>query len=79
LLSEVPSSKLVIDCPPLLMTDEPLVVQGYVDGCLLVVEQGRTSRDELQRATEYLDETKYLGSVLNRVEDSEASTYYGYR
>ncbi len=79
LLSEVPSSKLVIDCPPLLMTDEPLVVQGYVDGCLLVVEQGRTSRDELQRATEYLDETKYLGSVLNRVEESEASTYYGYR
>ena len=75
----MPSAKLVIDCPPLLLTDEPLVVQGYVDGCLLVVEQGRTSRDDVERAAEYLDEAKYLGSVLNRVVESEGSTYYGYR
>jgi capsular exopolysaccharide synthesis family protein len=75
----VPSAKLVVDCPPLLLTDEPLVVQGYVDGCLLVVEQGRTSRDDVERAAEYLDETKYLGSVLNRVVESESRTYYGYR
>lgn len=79
LLRGVPSAKLVVDCPPLLLTDEPLVVQGYVDGCLLVVEQGRTSRDDVERAAEYLDETKYLGSVLNRVVESESSTYYGYR
>ncbi len=79
LASGVPSAKLVVDCPPLLLTDEPLVVQGYVDGCLLVVEQGRTSRDDVERAAEYLDETKYLGSVLNRVVESEGGTYYGYR
>lgn len=79
LVNGVPSAKLVIDCPPLLLTDEPLVVQGYVDGCLLVVEQGRTSRDDVERSAEYLDEAKYLGSVLNRVVESEGSTYYGYR
>jgi capsular exopolysaccharide synthesis family protein len=79
LLSGTPSAKLVIDCPPLLLTDEPLVVQGYVDGCLLVVEQGRTSRDDVEQAAEYLDEAKYLGSVLNRVAGIEGSTYYGYR
>jgi capsular exopolysaccharide synthesis family protein len=79
LANGVPSAKLIVDCPPLLLTDEPLVIQGYVDGCLLVVEQGRTARDDVERATEYLDETKYLGSVLNRVVESEGSTYYGYR
>jgi len=79
LTNGVPSAKLVIDCPPLLLTDEPLVVQGYVDGCLLVVEQGRTTRDDVERSAEYLDEAKYLGSVLNRVVESEGSTYYGYR
>jgi Mrp family chromosome partitioning ATPase len=79
LLTVTPSAKLVIDCPPVLLTDEPLVVQSYVDGCLLVVEHGRTARDDLQRAAEQLDETKYLGSVLNRADDHEAHTYYGYR
>jgi Mrp family chromosome partitioning ATPase len=79
LLAGAPNAKLVIDCPPLLLTDEPLVVQSYVDGCLLVVEHGRTARDDLQRAAEQLDETKYLGSVLNRADDHEAYTYYGYR
>ena len=79
LLTVTPSAKLVIDCPPVLLTDEPLVVQSYVDGCLLVVEHGRTARDDVQHAAEQLDETKYLGSVLNRAEGHEAYTYYGYR
>lgn len=79
LLAVSPDAKLVVDCPPLLLTDEPLMVQRYVDGCLLVVEQGRTTRQDVERATECLDETKYLGSVLNRVADNEAETYYGYR
>ena len=79
LLAGAPTAKLVIDCPPLLLTDETLVVQSYVDGCLLVVEQGRTSRDDLQQATEHLDETKYLGSVLNRAAAEDSHSYYGYR
>ena len=79
LLNGVPAATLVIDCPPLLLTDEPLVVQSYVDGCLLVVEQGRTSRADVERAAEYLDEAKYLGSVLNRADDSDGGYAYGYR
>jgi len=79
LLAALPNAILLVDCPPLLQTDEPLVVQGYVDGCLLVVQQGRTTRDDVQRATEHLDEAKYLGSVLNRAAADEASGYYGYR
>lgn len=79
LLNGLPSATLVIDCPPLLLTDEPLMVQGYVDGCVLVVEQGRTSRADVERAAEYLDEAKYLGSVLNRAEESDGGYAYGYR
>lgn len=70
---------VIIDCPPLLMTDEPLVVQGFVDGCLLVVQQARTSRDEIRRAAELMDETKYLGSVVNRGDAAQSQSYYGYR
>ena len=70
---------VVIDCPPLLLTDEPLVVQGHVDGCLLVVEQGRTGRHAVEQAAELLDETKYLGSVVNKGDAGDTGTYYGYR
>ncbi len=70
---------VIVDCPPLLLTDEPLVVQGFVDGCLLVVQQGRTTHDEVKRAAELMDETKYLGSVINRGDASETQFYYGYR
>ncbi len=78
LLRGVPAAKLVVDCPPLRLTDDPRVVQGYVDGWLSVVEQGRTSRDDVERAAEYLDGTKYLGSLLNPVVESDSHTFHGY-
>ncbi|TVQ31789.1 MAG: hypothetical protein EA356_13830 [Geminicoccaceae bacterium] len=74
-------STIVVDCSPLLLTDEPLSVQQIVDSCLLVVQQGRTRRDEVQRAAELIDEGKYVGSVMNRVReaDLEEGYAYGYR
>lgn len=70
---------VVVDCPPLLLTDEPLAVQTYVDSCMLVVEQGRTTRDQVKKAAELLDETKYLGCVMNRAVADTNGAYYGYR
>jgi Mrp family chromosome partitioning ATPase len=55
------------------------LVRMLVDGCLLVVQQGRTRRDEVLRAAELMDETKYIGSVVNRGDAAEAQAYYGYR
>ncbi len=71
-------STIVIDCSPLLLTDEPLSVQQIVDSCLLVVQQGRTRRDELQRAAELIDESKYVGSVMNRVREADLQQGYAY-
>jgi receptor protein-tyrosine kinase len=71
-------SIVVVDSPPLLLTDEPLTLQQMVGACLLVVQQGRTKRDDVQRAAELIDETKYVGSVMNRVRESDLSDGYGY-
>ncbi len=70
---------VVVDCPPILLTDESLMIQRFVDGCLLVVEQARTRRDDVQRVTELLDESKYLGSVINRAEAASTYSHFGYR
>lgn len=71
-------SIVVVDSPPLLLTDEPLTLQQMVGACLLVVQQGRTKREDVQRAAELIDETKYVGSVMNRVRESDLNDGYGY-
>jgi len=47
-----------------------------VDAALLVVEEGKTTRDELTRAVGYLRNTELLGTVLNKSEESVAGYYY---
>jgi len=38
----------------------------YVDATLLVVEEGKTRRKEIQHALELLSSTNVLGTVLNK-------------
>lgn len=71
-------STIVVDCSPLLLTDEPLTVQQMVDASLLVVQQNRTRRADVQRASELIDEAKYVGSVMNHVDESDLAEAYGY-
>ncbi|MGH9644395.1 MAG: CpsD/CapB family tyrosine-protein kinase [Terriglobales bacterium] len=72
---------ILIDLPPLLVTDEALLLAPRVDATLLVVAEGRTRRDSLVRAVTMLADFTCVGVVLNR--SSEAlegdSYYYGYK
>lgn len=71
-----PDRVVIYDCPPLLLTGDPLLALGYADGCLLVVQEGRTSKSEFLRAAELVGEHRYLGTVFNDARSSSASTYY---
>lgn len=71
-----PSRIIVYDCPPLLAADDPLVVQRLVDGVLLVVSEGSTTRPDLLRAVELIGEERYLGSVLNNARWHSLPSYY---
>jgi protein-tyrosine kinase len=69
-------SRLVLfDMPPLIGTDDMLAFLPYTDAVLLVVEEGKTHREELMRAQELLQETNFLGTVLNKSADP-VSKYY---
>ncbi len=68
---------VVVDLPPLLQTDDALVFMPNVDACLLVVAEGENSEDEVQRSIELIDESKFMGTVLNKsVEEDFSAAYY---
>lgn len=70
---------VLIDLPPLLVTDEALLVAPKVDATALVVTEGRTRRDSLVRARQLLADYSFAGVILNRsTENFGADSYYGY-
>lgn len=58
---------IIVDLPPLLPFDDALAFLPLADAALLVVEDGRTRRDELHRCAELLAGSCLLGTVLNKV------------
>ncbi len=73
-----PSRIIVFDTPPLLVTDDMLAFSPYIDAIMLVVSEGKTKREEIQRATHLLQDTNVLGTVLNRSSESASGYGYGY-
>jgi len=70
---------VLIDLPPVLVTDEALLLAPRVDAIALVVAEGRTRRDGLARARNLLGEFNFSGVILNRSSASfGADSYYGY-
>jgi len=67
---------VLIDLPPVLVTDDALVVAPKVDAVLLVTSAGLTGRAELAKALDLLSEFPMAGVVLNRA--SEATPAYSY-
>ncbi len=67
LKSRYHSDRIVIfDSPSLLTVADPLVLSSYVDGILLIVEEGKTSEDDLKQTMELLNNKPVLGTVLNK-------------
>ena len=71
-----PSRLVIFDLPPLLSADDALAFAPYVDAALLVVEEGKTTRDDITRAVGYLRRTELLGTVLNKSEEPTTGYYY---
>ena len=67
---------IIIDLPPVLSTDDTLVLAPRLDAILVVCSAGKTNRDELQRATDVLADFRVVGFVLNRSQEALRG-YYG--
>lgn len=66
---------LVADLPPALLSDHVLTVSPLLDGFVLVVTEGQTRRDDVERVFELLGRDRIIGTVLNRSADSEQRAY----
>jgi protein-tyrosine kinase len=69
---------VLIDLPPVLLTDEALLVAPRVDATLLVVSEGKTRRDSLVRAKALLADFTSAGVILNRSSENLGARGYDY-
>lgn len=77
-IRSISSNPLVlIDLPPVVNTDDALVIAPRVDAAVLVVSEGITRRDSLDRAIGLLADFNIAGVILNRTNQSVGSEYYG--
>lgn len=73
-----PDAIVIIDLPPVNVTDEALVVAPRVDALLLVVSEGKTPRDDLARALGSLSDFSIAGVVINRSSNVHSHYYDRY-
>lgn len=66
---------LIVDLPPALLSDHVLTVSSLLDGFVLLVTEGKTLRDDVERVFELLGRDRIVGTVLNRSSDSEQRAY----
>jgi non-specific protein-tyrosine kinase len=67
---------VIFDVPPLLGGADAIVFAPLVDSIIMVVEEGRTSLQDVKRAIEMIPSEKFLGFVLNRRKERIHGYYY---
>ena len=68
---------ILVDLPPVLSTDEALVVAPQLDAIFMVIGEGVTRRDGLERSVELLSEFNFAGTILNRSKGMAQDYYSG--
>jgi capsular exopolysaccharide synthesis family protein len=59
----------IFDLPPLLRNDDAILFAPFADATLLVVENGVTTKDQLQHAMQLLEKANVIGTILNKAQD----------
>ncbi|MEW6990594.1 XrtA-associated tyrosine autokinase [Colwelliaceae bacterium 6441] len=80
LANRYPDRVVIFDCPPLIGVTETLVLANLMGQALVVVEESKTSINNIKAATESLNEDLAVGIVLNKAIRSHKDLYgyYGY-
>jgi capsular exopolysaccharide synthesis family protein len=70
--------RVLIDSPPIVAVTDSIVLSSLVEGVVLVIQVGVTSRDVIANSIRQLKDVKahILGAVLNAVNIGKDSYYY---
>lgn len=71
-----PERYVLFDCSPVLSTPDALIFSAYVDGVILVVEAGKTPKEQIHKAVELLEGRNILGLVMNKSKEAQETYYY---
>lgn len=63
---------VIFDLPPVLTASDTLAFSPLVEATLLVVQEGKTRADQLERAVQLLEGSNLVGMVLNKSHEVEA-------
>ena len=66
----LPNTIVVSDLPPLLVSDDAIAFLPFVDAVLLVIREGKTTKDDIEHAIELLENVNIAGIVLNDTADA---------
>jgi receptor protein-tyrosine kinase len=71
---------VIIDAPPLLPVADTSVLATLADGVIMVIRHGKTTRDQVEEATNRIDRVagKLYGVVVNMVAKRAVGSYYYY-
>jgi len=75
LKTRYPSRMVLFDLPPVLAADDALAFAPYVDAFLLVLRDGKNTRDDLEHTMEIMKDAPIVGTVLN-ASGEKISPYY---
>ena len=69
---------IIFDSCPILISNDAIVIAGYVDSSILVLESGRTTQRALSQARELLKQANIqpIGAVLNKFRIRGGGYYY---
>ena len=72
---------VVVDSPPIASFTDGVLIASMVDGVILVVHAGKSSRQVVRRSRQLLQEigAKIFGVVLNNVNLNTKDNYYYYQ
>ncbi len=70
-----PKRIVVYDMPPLLSADDMLAFEPCTDAILFVVAEGKTTRTDVVKARELIENFNVIGTVLNHSDERTASYY----
>jgi Mrp family chromosome partitioning ATPase len=78
-LRALPKSAIaIIDMPPIFADDDAVIIGQHLDGFILVVEDGKSTRKQVQETIRLLSPTPFMGAVLNRYRSQLFADEYGY-
>ncbi|WP_156348023.1 CpsD/CapB family tyrosine-protein kinase [Sphingomonas sp. Leaf231] len=72
------NSMFLCDLPPVFANDDATIVTTKLDAFIMIVEEGRTTRKQIQDALHVLDQAPCAGVVLNRFDGGLLTDNYGY-